>query len=76
MNLLNDKFLHFVFGVVISAFMLPFGYVWMFGITLLVAVLKELYDKQGYGTPDIRDIAATIAGSITLIAWYDFNLIF
>ena len=68
--LLNDKFHHFVYGVAIYSVMVPFGIPFAFAFLIAVATIKELYDKKGYGTFEIRDGLYTVSGGVYLQSWY------
>lgn len=58
-----DKANHFFYGAVLFvpvAFV--FGPLWAMAVVTVAAVGKELYDAQGFGTPEFADAAATIGG--------------
>ena len=64
-----DKQLHLLSGGFLAALLLPFGMptAWM-GVAA-AAVLKELWDSTGRGTPDWKDAFATIVGGSVVISW-------
>ena len=60
-----DKAYHVIAGVVIFACTQWLLGVWSLLIVLIVAILKETYDKYtGKGTPEIMDIVFTMVGSL------------
>lgn len=66
----TDKLLHFLAGIAIAALVYPFGILWAFLAVSIVAIGKEIRDAQGFGTPEIADALATIAGGAVLLGWY------
>lgn len=69
---MNDKILHFVFGVAIAAFFSPFGIVVSILLTALIGALKEYWDSRGNGQVEAYDFAATAGGGIALFGWWEF----
>lgn len=60
-----DKAYHVIAGVVIFACTQWLLGVWSLLIVLIVAILKETYDKYtGKGTPEIMDIVFTMVGGL------------
>lgn len=47
----TDKLLHILVGISVAA-------------VLIAAIGKELYDRAGYGTPDLLDAVSTVAGGL------------
>jgi hypothetical protein len=68
--LTNDKFQHFVYGVAIYATLVPMGVPVAFVLLSLIALGKEIYDKKGYGTYEVKDALFTVAGGVYLESWY------
>lgn len=62
-----DKYLHFIAGLIISAF---FAIVLDMPIcivpTIVAAFAKELFDGMGLGVADWRDFTATILGGLII----------
>ncbi len=71
MKIPQDKIAHFLAGMGAAALTHPFG----IPITCLTvasaAVLKELWDYQGYGTPGVADALVTLAGGAALVMYYE-----
>jgi len=60
-----DKAYHVIAGVVIFACTQWLLGVWSLFVVLIVATLKEAYDKYtGKGTPEIRDLVFTLVGGL------------
>jgi len=59
-----DKQGHFWWGWAVSATMFPLGFWFAVFCAVLVGAAKELWDKQGHGTPDIYDFYATAFGGV------------
>ena len=64
-----DKLAHFLAGAAIAALCVAYGTPPMvsFVAASIVAGAKEVWDRMGYGTPDIWDFAATVAGAATVL---------
>ena len=66
-----DKLLHFLAGIAIAAFSYPFGIILSATLVILIAVGKEVYDRQsGTGTPEVPDAIVTMLGGALLLLWY------
>ncbi len=70
----TDKFLHFIAGMIIAAFValvIPTGRLWCFLPVVVIGFAKEVYDEINYGGFDWLDLAYTIAGGliIQIFAW-------
>ena len=59
-----DKQAHFWWGWAIAATLFPFGSWIAIFFAMLLGGIKELWDKQGHGTPDIYDFYATAFGGV------------
>lgn len=60
-----DKAFHFLAGWAIAATAWPL-LVWLAWVpALLAGIGKELWDKQGHGTPEVADAAVTALGGLT-----------
>ena len=65
-----DKVSHFHAGIALAALAWPFG-PWVVGFVVIsVASLKEVWDAQGNGTPELLDFFSTVAGGVALAGWY------
>ena len=64
-----DKQLHFFSGGMLAALALPFGMQVTLLVCFVAAVGKEIRDGMGYGTKDVWDAVATMAGAFCVIAW-------
>lgn len=60
-----DKLLNFLGGIVlclaVSLFLPP---VIGLAVAITAAIAKEAYDSLGFGTPDVMDAVATVAGGL------------
>lgn len=60
-----DKLLHFLVAFVITTLgTLIFSFLQMFLIVFVISVIKEIYDKMRYGTPEHKDVIAGLLGSL------------
>ena len=64
-----DKQLHIFSGGFLAALLMPFGMPTAWVGVAAAAVLKELWDSTGRGTPDKWDAFATIVGGSVVISW-------
>ncbi len=69
-----DKFLHFIAGMIIAAFValvIPTGRLWCIVPAVVIGFAKEVYDEISYGGFDWLDLAYTIVGGfiIQIFAW-------
>jgi hypothetical protein len=64
MNFPIDKQAHFWWGWAVAATVYPFGFWFALLCAVFVGAAKELWDKQGHGTPDIKDFYATALGGL------------
>lgn len=64
-----DKQAHFWAGAAIAAIVALYSGLPMLGLAAAVVgdALKELRDRAGHGTPDIRDFLATAAGACAVL---------
>jgi len=62
-----DKQLHFFSGGFLAALLMPFGIPTAWLGVAAAAVLKELWDSTGRGTPDWKDAFATIVGGSVVV---------
>lgn len=57
----HDKLLHSFYGTLLFALMLVVVQVWIaFGVVVVVAVIKEVYDQWKYKGADWKDAVATV----------------
>lgn len=65
-----DKQAHFWWGWAIAATLCPVS-IWL-GIfaAVVVGALKEVWDTQGHGTPEVKDFLATTYGGATGAFFY------
>lgn len=66
----TDKLLHLLSGIAVAALVYPFGILWACLAVCAAAVGKELRDARGFGTPEVLDAVATLAGGALLVGWY------
>lgn len=70
----RDKWMHFASGFAISMIVgLLFNWWAGFVLAFLAACLKEGYDGNGHGTPEIMDMVFTILGgavAILITIWF------
>ena len=64
-----DKVAHFFSGGFLAALLMPFGMPTAWVGVAAAAVLKELWDSTGRGTPDWKDAFATIVGGSVIVIW-------
>jgi len=64
-----DKLAHFYSGGFLAALLMPFGMPTAWLGVAAAAVLKELWDATGRGTPDWKDAFATIVGGSVVLGW-------
>jgi len=64
-----DKLAHFFSGGFLAALLMPFGMPTAWVGVAAAAVLKELWDATGRGTPDWKDAFATIVGGSVVLGW-------
>jgi len=64
MNFPIDKQAHFWWGMAIAGIMFPLGAWTALFFACVAGAAKELWDKQGHGTPDALDFAATAIGGV------------
>lgn len=62
MRIPRDKQLHLIAGFGIGSLALLHPFLWT--AVPLAAVVKELRDLRGHGTPEVWDAVATIAGGL------------
>lgn len=67
---MNDKFIHFIAGVAVCAFVYPISPIYAVVLTFVVGAAKELRDSRGYGVVEFLDFFATGMGAVTLLAWH------
>jgi hypothetical protein len=62
----KDKLLHFVAGLICSAFVYAItgSPILAFGASALLGIVKEIYDSRGHGTVEVLDVVATVAGGV------------
>ena len=61
---MTDKAKHFIAGFIITAALgLTVGLCAGLAAGIIAGAAKELYDRAGYGTPDIQDFVVTVTGS-------------
>lgn len=67
-----DKQAHFFAGAAIASTTTLYTDQPLIGLALAVLVggLKEVWDRAGYGTPDLKDFIATAAGAIVVLPLY------
>lgn len=64
----HDKALHSVYGTIVFALMLVVVQVWIaFGVVVVVAIMKEVYDQWKYKGADWKDIVATVVVPLALV---------
>lgn len=64
----HDKLLHSFYGTLLFALMLVVVQVWIaFGVVVVVAIIKEVYDQWKYKGFDWKDIVATILVPLVLV---------
>lgn len=57
----HDKLLHSFYGTLLFALMLVVVQVWIaFGVVVVVAIVKEVYDQWKYKGADWKDVVATV----------------
>lgn len=67
-----DKMLHFGAGWIISSTVLvlfigsPYAVAFSIALAALAGLCKEIWDKMGNGTPDVKDFAVTVLGGVTV----------
>ena len=62
----QDKANHFVYGVMMYLVgSLATGPVLALALVGVAAALKEIIDAQGFGTPELADFVATVAGGFS-----------
>jgi hypothetical protein len=63
-----DKLLHLLAGAAIAATVALYADP-IYGLAAGIAagIAKELYDRAGYGTPDIKDFIATAFGATVVL---------
>lgn len=66
----RDKLAHFLAGIAIAAMLAPFGFVAAMVVTMLAAVVKEMWDAIGSGKAEALDSLATMLGGAALLGWY------
>lgn len=66
-NIPKDKLLHSFYGTLVYAIVALVDVTLAFGVTVLVAISKEVYDFRVNGEFSLMDIGATIA--LSLILW-------
>jgi hypothetical protein len=59
-----DKQAHFWWGWAIAATCFPLGVWTALFLATAMGAAKEVWDKQGHGTPDTKDFAATVLGGL------------
>ena len=65
-----DKQAHFLAGASIASTVALYGFpVLGLSLTVLAAIVKELYDATGKGTPDIWDAVATVLGGLVVLPY-------
>ena len=64
-----DKITHTLAGAAIAAALLPWGVIPALLAVIVAAVVKELWDAQGHGTPDRIDALVTVAGGVLMASW-------
>lgn len=64
-----DKITHTLAGAAIAAALLPFGVIPALLAVVVAAVGKEVWDAQGYGTPDRIDALVTCIGGVLMLGW-------
>lgn len=69
MSIPLDKITHLLAGIALAAFSLHFGLAVALGVVVGVAVIKEVSDHLGRGTPDINDALVTMVGGFMFIGW-------
>ena len=57
-----DKQAHFWWGWAMAATLYPLGLWFAICTAALLGAGKEVWDKRGHGTPDVKDFAATALG--------------
>ena len=62
----QDKFMHFICGLVIAALLTPFIGAYSILVVAIIAALKEIYDARhpDKHTADFMDWAATVLGGV------------
>lgn len=63
----NDKLLHSFYGTLVYAIIALVDVTLAFGITVLVAISKEVYDFRVKGEFSLMDMGATIG--LALVLW-------
>ena len=64
----HDKLLHSFYGKIVFALMLVVVQVWIaFGVVVVVAIMKEVYDQWKYKGADWKDIVATVVVPLALV---------
>jgi hypothetical protein len=69
-----DKQLHFFSGGMLGGLLYPLGLPLGLLILIVVAVSKEVRDSLGYGTPEVLDAIATIAGGALVLFWLHLTI--
>ena len=64
MNVPIDKQAHFWWGMAMAGVTYPLGFWTALFVSCFLGGAKEVWDKQGHGTPDPKDFAATALGGL------------
>ncbi len=67
-----DKKTHLLAGISFAALPVVYGFPFWAGFVLssLLAAGKEVWDKEGHGTPDKWDFIVTVLGAATVLPLY------
>ena len=66
MTIPKDKLLHFVAGSICSTivYLITLNLTLAIGASVILGIAKEVYDRRGYGTVEVLDAVATVAGGV------------